>query len=113
MSIVRAGGTRLNASGRVFTLPPQFPPLPMSSPSSVINIPAVPDDPGPERIDRVGDLLLRKAAHPRDQLCELDEVGIEDSGGVLGNIHVVVCKRWRLCRVRATLLLAANPRHTN
>ncbi|KAF8495465.1 hypothetical protein F5888DRAFT_1804847 [Russula emetica] len=37
-----------------FTLPPQFPPLPMSSPSSVINIPAVPDDPGPERIDRDG-----------------------------------------------------------
>ena len=26
-----------------------------------------------------------------------DEIAVEDSGGVVGNVHVVSCRRWRLC----------------
>ena len=40
-----------------------------------------------QRVDRVRDLLLGETAHLRDHLRELDEVGIEDSGGVLGDVH--------------------------
>jgi hypothetical protein len=40
-----------------------------------------------QRVDRVRDLLLGEPAHLRDHLRELDEVGIEDSGGVLGDVH--------------------------
>ena len=69
-----------------------------------------PDIAAGERVDRVCNLLLSKATHLRNQLGELDEVGVEDSGGVLGNVHVIVCRRWRLYGVRATLLLGSKPR---
>ena len=40
-----------------------------------------------QRVDRARDLLLGETAHLRDHLRELDEVCIEDSGGVLGDVH--------------------------
>ncbi|KAF8484211.1 hypothetical protein F5888DRAFT_1812229 [Russula emetica] len=58
---------RGNTSGRVFTLPPQFPPLPMSSPSSVIDIPAVPDDPGPKHINPTTSSRLGSFTYDREE----------------------------------------------
>ena len=40
-----------------------------------------------KRLDGVGDLLLREAAHPRDHLRELDQVAVEDFRGMVGDIH--------------------------
>ena len=37
--------------------------------------------------DEVGYLLLRQSAHLGDELRELDQVGIEDPGGMVRNIH--------------------------
>ena len=51
------------------------------------DLPRQPDVAPRQRVDRVGDLLLGEAAHLRDHLRELDEVGVENSGGVLGDVH--------------------------
>ena len=48
-----------------------------------------------QRIDRIRHLLLGEAAHLRDQLRKLDEIGVEDTRGVIGNIHGHGCCRWR------------------
>ena len=37
----------------------------------------------------VSDLLLSETAHLRDHLGELYQVSVEDSGGVLGDVHVI------------------------
>jgi hypothetical protein len=40
-------------------------------------------------VNGIADLLLSKAAHLRDQLSEFDEVGVENTGGVFGDVHVI------------------------
>ena len=46
-----------------------------------------------QRFHGVGDLLLRKAAHFGDFLGQLDQVGIEHFGGVIGNNHDLLRSR--------------------
>ena len=43
-----------------------------------------------QRVDRVGDLLLRQAAHLGDHLRQLAQVAVEDTLGVVGHIHDLI-----------------------
>ena len=43
-----------------------------------------------QRVDRIGDLLLRQPAHLGDHLRELAEIAVEDALGVVGHIHDLV-----------------------
>ena len=43
-----------------------------------------------QRVDRIGDLLLRQPAHLGDHLRELAQIAVEDALGVVGHIHDLV-----------------------
>ena len=64
-----------------------------------------------QRVDRIGDLLLRQSAHLGDHLRELAEVAVEDALGVVGHIHDLIAAIGACFAATTAALAAFSRRH--